>query len=150
MTNRPMFGLALTMAIAASLSEGCASSHGVMTRAAASAPGGTLVSASPSDATITSSAAEVLRTAHVTEVPVEKDARPLQGRPLSAVVVTQCDLIVAVYLTLQDGRLLRFDHTAAVPAERLLDMAYTANRSERVEVDCNDAGVVGYEKHEPL
>jgi hypothetical protein len=29
-------------------------------------------------------------------------------------------------------------------------MAYTATRSERVEVSCNDAGAVGYEKHDPV
>jgi hypothetical protein len=96
-------------------------------------------------------AAEVLRVAHKTEVPVEKDAPSVQGHPLTSVVVTQCNLIVAVYLTLQDGRLLRFDHSASVPADQLLQMAYTATRSERVEVSCNDAGgAVGYEKHDPV
>jgi len=54
-------------------------------------------------------------------------------------------------MTMQDGRLLRFDHGASVPADQLLQMAYAATRSERVEVSCNDAdGVVGYEKHEPI
>jgi hypothetical protein len=65
-------------------------------------------------------------------------------------VVTQCNLIVAVYLTMPDGKLLRFDHSASVPAEQLLEMAYTASRSERVEVSCNQEGVVGYEKHDPV
>jgi hypothetical protein len=27
-------------------------------------------------------------------------------------------------------------------------MAYTATRSERVEVSCNDTGLVGYETHD--
>jgi hypothetical protein len=49
-----------------------------------------------------------------------------------------------------DGRLLRFDKTAAVPAEQLLSMAYTATRSERVEVSCENMGAVGFEHHEPL
>jgi hypothetical protein len=96
-------------------------------------------------------AAEVMRVAHKTEVPVEKNAPTVQGHPLTSVVVTQCNLIVAVYLTMQDGRLLRFDHNASVPANQLLEMAYTATRSERVEVSCNDAGgAVGYEKHDPV
>lgn len=95
-------------------------------------------------------AAAVLQIAHRTEVEVEKNAPALQGHPLTSVVVTQCNLIVAVYMTMPDGKLLRFDSSANVPAEQLLEMAYTATRSERVEVSCNDAGTVGYEKHDPV
>jgi len=36
-----------------------------------------------------------------------------------------------------DGKLLRFDSKAAVSAQSLVEMAYTATRSERVEVSCN-------------
>jgi hypothetical protein len=64
--------------------------------------------------------------------------------------VTQCNLIVAVYMTMPDGRLLRFDKNAAVPSDQLMTMAYSATRSERVEVSCNDTGAAGYEKHEPV
>jgi hypothetical protein len=85
-----------------------------------------------------------------TEVPVEKDAPKVEGHPLTSVVVTQCNLIVAVYMTMPDGRLLRFDKSAAVPSEQLMTMAYSAVRSERVEVSCNDLGAAGYEKHEPV
>lgn len=88
--------------------------------------------------------------AHVTEVPIEKDAPKMEGHPLTSVVVTQCNLIVAVYMTMPDGRLLRFDKSAAVPSEQLMTMAYSATRSERVEVSCNDTGAAGYEKHEPV
>jgi hypothetical protein len=88
--------------------------------------------------------------AHLTEVPVEKDAPKVEGHPLTSVVVTQCNLIVAVYMTMPDGRLLRFDKSAAVPSEQLMTMAYSATRSERVEVSCNDTGAAGYEKHEPV
>src|SRR6185437_10196583 len=76
--------------------------------------------------------------AHV-EVPVEKNAPKvpaLKGRPLTSVAVTQCNLMIAVYATMPDGRLLRFDHTSGISAEQLLAMAYTAVRSERVEVGC--------------
>ena len=95
-------------------------------------------------------AAHVTPVAHVTEVPVEKDAPKMEGHPLTSVVVTQCNLIVAVYMTMPDGRLLRFDKSAAVPSEQLMTMAYSATRSERVEVSCNDTGAAGYEKHEPV
>jgi hypothetical protein len=92
-----------------------------------------------------------MRVAHRTEVPVEKNAPALPSHPLTSVVVTQCNLIVAVYMTMPDGTLLRFDSSASVPADQLLQMAYTATRSERVEVSCNDAGgAVGYEKHDPV
>ena len=92
----------------------------------------------------------VVRVAQITEVPVEKDAPPAQGHPLTSVVVTQCNLIVAVYMTMPDGRLLRFDHSTQMPVEQLMSMAYTATRSERVEVSCNDTGAVGYEHHDPV
>ena len=81
---------------------------------------------------------------------MEKDAPSLPGHPLTSVVVTQCNLIVAVYLTMPDGSLLRFDSSASVPADQLLQMAYSATRSERVEVSCNETGAVGYEKHDPV
>jgi hypothetical protein len=95
-------------------------------------------------------AGHVTPVSHVTEVPIEKDAPKLEGHPLTSVVVTQCNLIVAVYMTMPDGRLLRFDKSAAVPSEQLMTMAYSATRSERVEVSCNDTGAAGYEKHDPV
>lgn len=85
------------------------------------------------------------------EVPIEPMAPHVDGHPLTSVVVTQCNLIVAVYMTMPDGRLLRFDKSANIPSEQLMTMAYSATRSERVEVDCNGAGgAVGYEKHDPV
>jgi len=88
--------------------------------------------------------------ANRTEVAIEKNAPAVSGHPLTSVVVTQCNLVVAVYMTMPDGKLLRFDSTAAVPAQNLVEMAYTATRSERVEVSCNEVGAVGYETHNPI
>jgi hypothetical protein len=146
--NRLMSSLAAFLT--ASFAQGCATVNSTSSTAAP------IVSATTHDGTVGSyscggpkCAAEVLRVAHRTEVPVEKDAPNLQGHPLTAVVVTQCNLIVAVYMTMSDGTLLRFDSSAKVSADQLLQMAYTATRSERVEVSCNDSGAVGYEKHEP-
>jgi hypothetical protein len=82
------------------------------------------------------------------EVPIEKNAVNAEGHPLTSVVVTQCNLVVAVYVTMPDGRLLRFDKSANMPIDQLLTMAYTATRSERVEVSCNDTGLVGFEAHD--
>jgi len=95
-------------------------------------------------------AAHVTHVSHVTEVPVEQEAPKIEGHPLTSVVVTQCNLIVAVYMTMSDGRLLRFDKSAAVPTDQLMTMAYSATRSERVEVSCNDTGAAGFEKHDPV
>lgn len=153
--NRPTL-LSLAAVIAASLSQGCATSP----QTAQAVPTATVAFAAPAlpDGPDASGSCigpecglEVLRIAHKTEVPVEKAAPSVQGHPLTSVVVTQCNLIVAVYLTMQDGKLIRFDSTANVPADQLLQMAYSATRSERVEVDCNgNAGAVGYEKHDPV
>ena len=94
--------------------------------------------------------AATISSGKATEVPIEKNAPALPGRPLSSVVVTQCNLIVAVYLTMPDGKLLRFDSTASIPAQELMGIAYTAIRSERVEVSCNETGAVGYESEKPI
>ena len=90
--------------------------------------------------------------AQAAEVAENTDPSPIEGHPLTSVVITQCNLIVAVYMTMPDGKLLRFDKTSSVPADKMITMAYSATRSERVEVACesNGIGVVGYEKHEPL
>ena len=111
--------------------------------------GGTSTALIPTSGVV-SDTAEVMRVAQRTEVAAEKEAPAVAGHPLTSVVVTQCNLLVAVYMTMPDGKLLRFDSSASVPADQLLQMAYTATRSERVEVSCNDAGAVGYEKHDPV
>jgi hypothetical protein len=81
---------------------------------------------------------------------VEKNPPTLPQHPLTSVVVTQCNLIVAVYVTMPDGKLLRFDKSASVPAEQVLAMAYTAPHSERVEVSCNAVGAAGYKGYSPI
>lgn len=91
------------------------------------------------------SSAEML--AHGSEVARNENAPIIEGRPLTAVVVTQCNLVVAVYMTMPDGRLLRFDQRADVPAQELVSIAYTAESSERVEVACDGLGAKGFEKH---
>ena len=85
--------------------------------------------------------------AHGDEVRPGKDTPLVEGHPLTSVVVTQCNLVVAVYMTMPDGRLLRFDKSANVPAADLVTIAYTATRSERVEVSCEGMGAAGYENH---
>jgi len=87
---------------------------------------------------------------HGTELSSDKDAPVVEGHPLTSVVVTQCNLVVAVYMTMPDGRFLRFDQKANVSAEELITIAYTASHSERVEVSCEGEGLVAYEKHEPI
>ena len=90
--------------------------------------------------------------AQAAEVAENTDATQIEGHPLTSVVITQCNLIVAVYMTMPDGKLLRFDKSSSIDADKMITMAYSATRSERVEVACesNGIGAVGYEKHEPL
>lgn len=85
-----------------------------------------------------------------TDVPVNTDAPLIDGRPLTSIVITQCNNIVVVYMTMPDGRLLRFDQSDGLPYGELMDAAYSAVRSERVEVSCADTGIEGYEKHEAV
>jgi hypothetical protein len=152
--NRLMSSLAVL--VTASLAQGCATSQPTQHAAApvAQAVNAALEPtsgvASDSSCAGPKCAAEVMHAAHRTEVAAEKNAPAVPGHPLTSVVVTQCNLIVAVYMTMPDGSLLRFDNSASVPADQLLQMAYTATRSERVEVSCNDTGAVGYEKHDPV
>ena len=150
--NRLMSSLAALAA--ASLAQGCATTQPTTQRVSntlTQTPGvGSGGVGSDHPCSGSQCAAEVLRIAHRTEVAPEKNAPAVQGHPLTSVVITQCNLIVAVYLTMPDGSLLRFDSSASVPADQLLEMAYTATRSERVEVSCNDTGAVGYEKHDPV
>jgi hypothetical protein len=90
------------------------------------------------------------RVVHGTELGSDQDAPVVEGHPLTSVVVTQCNLVVAVYMTMPDGRFLRFDQKANVSAEELITIAYTASHSERVEVSCEGEGLVAYEKHDPI
>jgi hypothetical protein len=128
--------------------QGCATSQ--PTLRAADPVAQSTTGALQSTSGVVSDTATIMRVAQRTEVATEKDAPAVAGHPLTSVVVTQCNLIVAVYMTMPDGKLLRFDSSASVSADQLLQMAYTATRSERVEVSCNDAGAVGYEKHDPV
>jgi hypothetical protein len=84
------------------------------------------------------------------QIGADKNAPLVEGHPLTSVVVTQCNLMVVVYMTMQDGRFLRFDKQSNISAEELLRVAYTASRSERVEVSCEGVGVAGYEKHDAV
>jgi hypothetical protein len=138
----------LAVLATASLAQGCATSQTTL-RAATPVAQSTTAALQPTPG-VMSDAATMLRVAQRTEVAAEKDAPAVAGHPLTSVVVTQCNLIVAVYMTMPDGKLLRFDKSATVPVDQLLQMAYTATRSERVEVSCNEAGAVGYEKHDPV
>ena len=144
--NRLMSSLAVLAT--ASLAQGCATSQPTLRTASRAAQSTNAALKPTSD--VVSDTAEVMRVAQRTEIAVEKEAPAVAGHPLTSVVVTQCNLLVAVYMPMPDGKLLRFDSSASVSADQLLQMAYTATRSERVEVSCNDAGAVGYEKHDPV
>lgn len=142
--------MSLAAAIAMTALQGCATSPQAQRTAPAFADSNGGAAPSGSLQQSASHHGPEIRVAQVTEVPVEPNAPDVAGHPLTSVVVTQCNLIVAVYMTMPDGRLLRFDHSAHVPPEQLMTMAYSATRSERVEVSCNNEGPQGYESHDPV
>ena len=90
------------------------------------------------------------KNAPASEVAQNPEVNVKEGQPLTAVVVTQCNLVVAVYFTMQDGKLIRFDKNAgsSIKAEDLVTLAYnSAKRSERVEVGCDTPGLTATEPH---
>jgi hypothetical protein len=145
--------------MAAVLVQGYAApSHGVTTLAPGAPAGAPAEATAPpaafdnttKDVTLCAEGEDCAKPGHAPEgadIGETKDAPAIAGKPLTAVVVTQCNLVVAVYMTMPDGRLLRFDQRSRVPAEDLVGIAYTATRSERVEVSCEGTGTKGYEKH---
>jgi hypothetical protein len=143
--------------------QGCAVSHGDLSRHVESAHADGDHMNPVAQTTLTNSVSPISlcvdaggcakqsqRVVHGTELGSDKDAPVVEGHPLTSVVVTQCNLVVAVYMTMPDGRFLRFDQKANVSAEELVTIAYTAAHSERVEVSCEGEGLVAYEKHEPI
>jgi hypothetical protein len=72
---------------------------------------------------ITPVQALLLNGAHApaSEVAQNPEVNVKEGQPRTAVVVTQCNLVVAVYFTMQDGKLIRFDKNAgsSIKAEDL-------------------------------
>ena len=146
--NRP---LSVATIAAALLVQGCATSPAPsLTSSTAEAAGTNPVSAIAMCANGAGCQPNSSELARGQEIGIEKNAPVVEGRPLTAVVVTQCNLVVAVYMTMPDGRLLRFDSRADVAAETLVSTAYTATRSERVEVSCDGMGSSGYETHGPV
>ena len=150
--NRPRLN-ALAITATAVLVHGCATSQpdqiAPVSALTATDPGVNAVSAVTLCPDPAGCAGGPRTAVHGAEVGIEKNAPVVAGHPVTAVVVTQCNLVVAVYMTMPDGKLLRFDRNAEIPAEHLVSIAYTATRSERVEVSCNDTGAVGYETHGP-
>lgn len=73
------------------------------------------------------------------EIPPNPDAVVVPNPPLAAVAITSCDLIVAVYVTMPGGELIRFDHSSGVSSWPIVLLAAeSAKRSERIEVGCGE------------
>lgn len=66
------------------------------------------------------------------------EAKVVKGQPVSSVVITQCNLLVAVYITTADGQLVRFDGDSGLPVDKVLQLAYEARSSQRVECSCEE------------
>src|SRR5581483_2086115 len=96
----------LAAAIASAVLQGCAASPR-SARADSNVTGSDVNHDSASASQNGSKAEPSIHVAQVTEVPVEPNAPDVAGHPMTSVVVTR-NLIVAVYMTMPDGRLLRF------------------------------------------
>jgi hypothetical protein len=59
-----------------------------------------------------------------------------EAAPLTAVVITQCNQLVAAYVTMPDGRLIRFDKASGVPFSQAVEIVSSAAKTERIEVAC--------------
>jgi hypothetical protein len=81
-------------------------------------------------------------------IALNEDATPTEGQPVTSIAVTQCSLLIAVYVTMPDGQLVRFDQDSQIAADQLLAMAYTAKTSERLELDCAGSSFQ-IERHSP-
>jgi hypothetical protein len=75
-------------------------------------------------------------------VPGVLAAADMEAPPATAVAVTQCNLLVAAYFTLKDGRFVKSDvkdHPTDVSADDVLRWGDTATTgAHRVEVNCDD------------
>lgn len=70
------------------------------------------------------------------EIPTLLNAPTVDGHPLTSVVVTACNAIVVIYLTMPDGKLIRIDPTSKMDWGSALTAASTATRSEQVAIPC--------------
>jgi hypothetical protein len=134
---------------AAALMQGCATSAPSDAEMGSTAPGIRSLTSSTNEVSPIALSQSGQVAVNGDEIGVGRQVPIVEGHPLTSVVVTQCNMVVAVYMTMPDGRLLRFDKKTNTPAEQLVSLAYTATRSERVEVSCEGTGAVGYETHGP-
>jgi len=57
--------------------------------------------------------------------------------PLTAIAITHCSEIVAIYITAADGKLIRIDKDSGVTDGAALDAAQMALTARRLEIGCN-------------
>lgn len=82
--------------------------------------------------------------------PTQSEIARLESKDLlTGVLITQCNMIIAAYMTTTDGRLVRFDvrDQTQMSASALQTLVYSARVSERIELRC-DGTTFGTERHE--
>ena len=65
------------------------------------------------------------------------DEKAVIVRPLTAVVVTQCNLLVVAYITMPDGSLVRYTRSSRIPYGKVLELAKSAQHSEVADIPCD-------------
>lgn len=71
------------------------------------------------------------------DLPVNYEGKPQPGQPLTAVVVTQCNLIVVAYITTGEGKLIRLDSTSGLSVQQLVAAVSLAKTLTSVAVACD-------------
>lgn len=69
------------------------------------------------------------------------DEIPDEQRPLTGILITQCNEVIAGYVTMPDGRLQRFDKSneAQMSSPALQALIMSAKSKERIEIGCSAA-----------
>lgn len=64
---------------------------------------------------------------------------PEEQKPLTGILITQCNEVVAGYVTMPDGRLQRFDKNdeAQMSSPALQALIMSAKSKERIEIGCD-------------
>lgn len=69
----------------------------------------------------------------------EQPAKVEPATPWTAVAVTQCNLLVALFITSADGKLITIDKESGVSSADALRMGQKAKTATRIEVACDKA-----------
>lgn len=94
-------------------------------------------------------AVSMLVDAAVSIMLVHAEDIPAEQAPLTGILITQCNEVVAGYVTMPDGRLQRFDksNAAQMSSPALQALIMSAKSKERIEIGCEGLGYQIFKPH---